>query len=140
MNKIMTEKQYQRYIIDYLVANNGYVERKDANFDRAYALDRELLFKFLNDTQPKEMAQLTKIYKDKLQETLLSVINNNITASKSSLLETLKRGVELSNIKLKLMYTKPATEFNKELNQKFSVEFKQNHTETSEGKRNRQCK
>ena len=120
MNKIMTEKQYQRYIIDYLVDNNGYVERKDANFDRAYALDRELLFKFLNDTQPKEMAQLTKIYKGKLQETLLSVINNNITASKSSLLETLKRGVELSNIKLKLMYTKPATEFNKELNQKYS--------------------
>ena len=54
MNKILTEKQYQRHIIDYLKKHNGYIERTDDNFDRAYALDCELLFKFLNDTQPEE--------------------------------------------------------------------------------------
>lgn len=120
MNKILTEKQYQRYIIDYLKKHNGYIERKDENFDRAYALDRELLFKFLNDTQPEEMAKLRKIYKNKFEETLIEVINNQITAKKSSLLETLKRGVDLSNIHLSLMYTKPATEYNKELNKKYA--------------------
>ena len=112
MNKILTEKQYQRYIIDYLKKHNGYIERADENFDRAYAMDRELLFKFLNDSQPDEMAQLKKIYKNKLEETLIGVINGQITAKKSSLLETLKRGIDLSNIHLSLMYTKPATEYN----------------------------
>ena len=90
MSKVLTEKQYQRYIIDYLVGNNGYVERNDADFDRYYAIDRELLFRFLNDTQPDEIAKLRKIYKDKFEETLINVINNQITSSKNSLLETLK--------------------------------------------------
>lgn len=120
MNKILTEKQYQRYIIDYLTENNGYIERTDANFDRYFALDKEMLFKFLSETQPDEIAKLRKIYKEKFEETLINVINNQITSSKSSLLETLKHGVELSNVKLTLMYTKPATAFNKELNKKYT--------------------
>lgn len=120
MNKILTEKQYQRYIIDYLTENNGYIERTDSNFDRYFALDKEMLFKFLSETQPDEIAKLRKIYKEKFEETLINVINNQITSSKSSLLETLKHGVELSNVKLTLMYTKPATAFNKELNKKYT--------------------
>ena len=120
MNKILTEKQYQRYIIDYLTESNGYIERTDANFDRYFALDKEMLFKFLSETQPDEIAKLRKIYKEKFEETLINVINNQITSSKSSLLETLKHGVELSNVKLTLMYTKPATAFNKELNKKYT--------------------
>jgi len=119
MSKVLTEKQYQRYIIDYLTSSNNYIERTDANFDRYYALDKEILFKFLSDTQPDEINKLKKIYKDKFEETLINVINNQVTSSKSSLLETLKNGVELSNVKLTLMYTKPATAFNKELNKKY---------------------
>lgn len=119
MNKILTEKEYQRYIIEYLVQNNGYIERSDTNFDRSYALDRDLLFKFLNDTQPEKVEKLKKIYKDKFEETLINVINNQIISKTSSLLETLKKGVELSNVKLTLMYTKPATAFNKKENEKY---------------------
>lgn len=120
MSKVITEKQFQRYIIDYLTKNNGYIERTDDNFDPSFALDRELLFKFLNYTQPDEVAKLKKIYKDKFEETLINSINNQITNSKNSLLETLKNGIEISNVSLKLMYTKPATEFNKDLNKKYS--------------------
>lgn len=120
MSKVINEKQFQRYIIDYLTENNGYIERTDDNFDSSFALDRELLFKFLNDTQPDEVAKLKKIYKGKFEETLINSINNQITNSKNSLLETLKNGIEISNVSLKLMYTKPATEFNKDLNKKYS--------------------
>lgn len=119
MSKILNEKQYQRYVIDYLVNTNGYIERSDDNFDRYYALDRELLFKFLTDTQPDEITKLRKIYKDKFEETLINVINNKITGKTSSLLETLKSGIELSNVPLKLMYTKPATAFNKKENENY---------------------
>ena len=120
MSKVLTEKQYQRYIIDYLVNENGYIERTDANFNRYYALDKELLLKFLSETQQDEVEKLKKIYKDKFEGTLINVINNKITSSKSSLLESLKHGVELSNVKLTLMYTKPATAFNKDLNKKYN--------------------
>lgn len=120
MSRIISEKEYQRYIIDHLVNDNKYIERKDCNFDRYYAMDKELLFKFLDDTQPDEVKKLKKIFKDKYEETLLNYINNQITSSKSSLLETLKHGVEISNTKLTLMYTKPATTFNRALNEKYS--------------------
>ena len=66
MSKVLTEKQYQRYIIDYLVEKNGYIERTDANFDRYYAIDKELLLQFLCDTQLDEVIKLKKIYIMKL--------------------------------------------------------------------------
>ena len=111
MSRIITEKQYQNYIIDYLVDTNKYTKRTDQDFDRYYALDKELLFKFLEDSQSKEVESLKKIYKDKYEETIVNFINNKITTT--SLIETLKHGVEISRIKLSLMYNKPATEFNK---------------------------
>ena len=44
MNNILSEKEYQRYIIDELLNNNGYIERKATDFDRLFAIDREMLF------------------------------------------------------------------------------------------------
>ena len=119
MNEILTEKQYQHFIIDYLKENNGYVVRKDKEYDRLHAMDREMLFKFLNDTQPDEMDALRKVYKQDLEETLINYINAEITKTRSSLLDVLKHGIEISNIKLNLMYTKPATDFNKKLVEKY---------------------
>lgn len=115
MNEILTEKQYQHFIIDYLKTNNGYLVRKNKNFDRLYAMDREMLFKFLKDTQPNEMEVLSKIYKTDLEETLINYINTEMTKKRGNLLEVLKHGIEISNTHLNLMYTKPATNFNKEL-------------------------
>lgn len=119
MNEILTEKQYQHFIMDYLKNNNGYVVRKDKEYDRLHAMDREMLFKFLNDTQPDEMEALRKVYKQDLEETLVNYINKEITKARSSLLYVIKHGIEISNIKLDLMYTKPATDFNKELVEKY---------------------
>ena len=49
MNKILSEKEYQRYIIDQLVNGNGYIERNSKDFDRIFAIDRGMLFQFLYD-------------------------------------------------------------------------------------------
>lgn len=120
MSRILNEKDYQRYIIDYLVQKNGYIERKNSNFDRYFAIDRDMLFSFLNNSQPDETNKLKKIYKENYEETLINVINNKITSSKSSIIETLKNGVELSNVKINLMYTKPATTINEKANRKYT--------------------
>ncbi len=119
MNDVLTEKQYQHYIMDYLQQNNGYVIRKNKDYDRLHAMDREMLFRFLNDTQPDEMDALKKIYKHDLEETIVNYINMECTKSRSNLLEVLKHGIEISNVHIDLMYTKPATDFNKELLQKY---------------------
>ncbi|MCH5194351.1 MAG: type I restriction endonuclease subunit R [Oscillospiraceae bacterium] len=119
MNNILTEKEYQHYITELLTKNNGYIERKANNFDRHFAIDREMLFKFLNDTQPEEMEALEKIFKDRTEETIIGCINSECTKNRGSLLEVLRHGVEISNHKLELMYTKPATTFNKDLMAKY---------------------
>lgn len=114
MNNILSEKEYQKYILERL-QENGYIVRPTTAFDKNFAIDRELLFKFLNNTQPSTMDALKKIFKDKLEETIVNFINSEMTKSRGSLLSVLKHGVELANYKLNLMYIKPATTFNKEL-------------------------
>lgn len=115
MNNILSEKEYQRYIIDKLTSKNGYIERPATAYNRFFAVDREMLFQFLNATQGDTMSALKKVYKDKLEETLVNYLNSEMTKNKGSLLSVLKHGIELANYKLELMYSKPATTFNKEL-------------------------
>ena len=115
MSDIQTEKEYQHYFMERLEQDNGYVIRDEKKFDRLFAIDKELLFKFLNDTQPETMAALKKVYKDNLEKTLINYINNEATKKSGSLLSILKHGVEISGYQLELMYRKPATSFNKDL-------------------------
>lgn len=119
MNNILSEKEYQHFIMERLEKDNGYVIRKAENYDRLFAVDREMLFKFLNETQPDEMAALRKIYKNDLEDTIVGLINAEETKASGSLLDVLKHGIEISNLKLELMYTKPATDFNKDLLAKY---------------------
>lgn len=118
-NSILSEKEYQHFIMERLSQDNGYEIRKAVNYDRYFACDRELLFRFLNDTQPDEMATLRKIYKDDLEDTIVSFIGAEVTKTRGSLLNVLKHGIEISNLTLNLMYTKPATTFNKDLLAKY---------------------
>ena len=117
--KINERTEYQRFIIDYLVENNGYIERLNKDFNPFYAMDIDCLFDFLYKTQPDRMEQLEKIYKTDLRDTLVNFINNAVTNKNSSLIHVLKHGIEIDNIPLDLMYTKPATPFNKDLIKKY---------------------
>lgn len=116
MNNIMSEKEYQRYIIDELVSRQGYIERRADDYDRLFAMDRGMLFSFLEKTQPDTMDALKKIYKDATYETIVNVINGAIMQKGSSLISVLKNGVYIDNKKLTLLYPKPETSFNAEHN------------------------
>ena len=115
MNTILSEKEYQKYILERL-SENGYEIKPATGYDRLFAMNREALFRFLNTTQPDEMDALKKIYKSDLEDTIIGVINAEETKSRGSRLDVLKHGIEIANHKLALMYTKPATTFNPALN------------------------
>ena len=119
MNEVLSDKEYQKFILNYLHDKNGYVIRKDSDFDRLFAIDRGMLFKFLDDTQSDTMADLRKVYKTDTEQTIVSFINNEVTKDRGSLVETLKNGIEIANHHVDLIYTKPATNFNKELIKKY---------------------
>lgn len=119
MNKILSEKDFQRFFLDRL-ADNGYEVLPADYYDRLFAVDRETLFRFLDKTQPETMAALRKIYKDDIEDVIVNLINAEETKSRGSRLRVLKHGVDISNMHLHLMYPKPATTFNKELNKLYS--------------------
>ena len=121
MNNILTEKEYQAELLGILRDQTGYTIRKATDFDRRFAIDREMLFGFLNDTQSETMEKLRKIHKDRLEDTIVSFINAECTKKRGSLLDVLRHGVELSGHKLELMFTKPATTFNKDLMRKYEM-------------------
>lgn len=115
MNDILTEREYQHFIMDELERRHHYERREASSFDRLFAMDRALLLRFLEATQPDEMAALRRIYQADLEDTIVSFINSEVTKSRGSLLSALRHGIELANIHLDLMYTRPATSFNPEL-------------------------
>lgn len=111
MNKILSETDYQAFIMEQLQAS-GYEICPASQFDDKYAINPTELFRFLNATQPDAMAALTKIYKEQTEETILNAINTEETKALGSRLSVLKNGVEIANQHLHLLYTKPATTFN----------------------------
>lgn len=119
INNVLSEKNYQKFILERLL-EQGYTIKPATNYDRLFAVDRKTLFEFLYATQPDEMEALEKVYKDELQEIIIQKINTEETKQRGSRLDVLKHGIEVANHKLELMYTKPATTFNKELNRLYN--------------------
>lgn len=100
MRNVLSEKDYQAFLLERLEQDNGYIIRKASSFDRMFAVDREMLFQFLNTTQPGTMAALRKVYKADLEDTIVGYINAEATKSRGSLIDLLKHGIEISNHKL----------------------------------------
>ncbi len=114
MNTILSEKDYQKFILQRLV-ENGYVIRQTDNYDRRFAMDPDMLFQFLEATQPQKMTKVKNALKENYREGLLNYLNLEICKSSRSLIDVLKHGIEIANVKLDLLYTKPATSINERL-------------------------
>ena len=113
--ELREKEDFQKLILEYLKENNGYVIRDAKFFDAGLAMDKGILFSFLESTQEKELNELRKLYKERTEETIINYLNNEINKDYRSLVDVLKHGIEFdTGIRLNLMYRKPATSFNKE--------------------------
>lgn len=114
-NEVLSEKEYQKFILEKL-KEIGYEVWPASHYDRLFAVSREELFRFLNVTQPETMTALYKIFKSETENTIVAAINAEETKARGSRLGVLKHGIEIANLHLDLLYSKPATTFNTELN------------------------
>lgn len=119
-------KDYQRLIINYLCDENGFVERPSSSFSAGLAMDTELLFKFLEDTQHEAMESLRRMYQDRTEETIIALINSEVNRMNGKLIsrgliDVLKHGIEFDNgNKLNLMYRKPDSTRNTDAVEKYN--------------------
>ncbi|MDH5510917.1 MAG: hypothetical protein OEZ32_11270 [Nitrospinota bacterium] len=87
------EKVLQEHLIGQLVAQQGYIERQPEQYDRAFALDRELTLKFVQHTQPDEWAKLETQYKTSAEDEFFKRLQGSLKSC--STLEVLRNGITL---------------------------------------------
>lgn len=98
---------FQQWIIKDLKEKNGYIKRDTAQYNPRLAMDVDLLWDFLMETQEETMDYLLKKLN---KDTIINLINKEIV--KGGFLFALKEGVFIENKQLRLLYRKPATSFN----------------------------
>lgn len=112
MSTNTTEKGLEAHISQYLVDENNYLLRENTNYDNVSCLDRDLLFQFLETTQPKAVAKLKTYHKDLYEQKIIKRLNDQIQAK--GIIEVLRKGITdgFTDTKLHLFYDKPVSAYN----------------------------
>lgn len=103
---------FEEFIESYLIDKNGYVKRAASNYDKGLCLDKEIAFKFINETQEKEWEKLVELHGEEATEKFLNRLDEEIGAR--GVLDVLRKGINDHGIKFDLAYTKPVNSLNKE--------------------------
>ena len=121
MNTDTTERGLETHITQHLCLVNSFQERHHSQYSRADCLDEELLFKFLDDTQPKETQKLKTTHVSNYHQRIKYLINRKIKEETvvdekclGGIANLLRTGVVDGNtgIKLKLFYDRPVSSLN----------------------------
>lgn len=95
--KFMSEGDYQDFLERALtvapLSEDRFERRTNADYCREFAIDKGLMIRFLETSQPKEMAALSKIYKAKRDATIFSAFNSACVGKGGSLIRTIKHGL-----------------------------------------------
>ena len=105
---IHREVVLEDHLVGQLVADQSYEERAPEDYDRASALDRQLVLRFVKETQPEEWAKLETHY---ITSAEAEFFKNLEKALKShSTLDVLRNSFKMvPGIKFALCYFKPAS-------------------------------
>lgn len=109
----LTERAFQDLIIDHLVKDDGYIHRTaSASYDPVRAMDVDLLFDFLERTQPEKMERLHALYNGGSHETILAKIVSAI--GDRGLVDVMWNGVAFDGgIELDLVCPRPSASFDR---------------------------
>lgn len=116
---IHLEKVFEEHIVSCLTGQQGYVERNCVtDYDVAHALDPELLFRFLQSTQPEAWQVLRDHYSDQGEGEVLKRLEKALKDNPTHVV--LRDGIKLvPNIRFILCYFKPASNLNPDLTQAY---------------------
>lgn len=111
-----TEKGFETLIVNWLVNQNGYQQGTNEDYNKEYAIDETRLFRFLNDTQPKEMDKLGVNQSDQKKRQFLNRLSGEIT--RRGIIDVLRNGIKTYPADLILFYFTP-TENNEQAKRLF---------------------
>lgn len=111
-----TEKGFETIIVNWLVEQNGYEQGTNDDYNKEYTVDETRLFRFLNDTQPREMAKLGVNNSEQKKRQFLNRLSGEI--AKRGIIDVLRNGVKAYPADLIMFYFTP-TENNEKSKQMF---------------------
>lgn len=112
---IHQEKVFEEHIVASLTSGLGYIERDcPSHYDVGLALDTELLFQFLRNTQPDAWKVLEDHYSAQAESEVLKRLEKALKDNPTHVV--LRNGIKLvPNIQFSLCYFKPASNLNPDL-------------------------
>lgn len=113
------ENGLESLIVKWLVEQNGYEEGTNADYNKEYAVDETRLFRFLQDTQPKEMDKLGVFISDAKKRQFLNRLSGEI--AKRGIIDVLRNGVKVYPADLIMFYLTPT-----ENNQQARIMYEKN--------------
>ena len=111
-----TEKGLESLIVSWLETQNGYEVGTNNDYSKEYAIDETRLFRFLKDTQPKELEKLHIFQSEANKRKFLNRLSGEI--SKRGIIDVLRNGVKVYPANLILFYLTP-TEHNEKARKLF---------------------
>lgn len=112
------ELHFEEHFCDKL-KEQGYRKRENGDFDLDNYFDFKIIEEFLESTQKEELKEIKEEYGDRWKKEFVQRLSKALETKK--IFEILKEGIEISNQKLKLIYFKPETTFNKEQLKKYKA-------------------
>ena len=111
-----TEKGLEAHIAQFLVEENNYLLRENKAYSTISCIDSELLFQFLEATQPKAVAKIKTFHKDLYEQKILKRLNDQIQVK--GIIEVLRKGITdgFTDTKLHLFFDKPVSAYNADAN------------------------
>jgi type I restriction enzyme R subunit len=106
------ESGFESYIEQFLLDKNAYEKRKTADYDKEFCVDRELVLRFIQQTQALEWEKLTESHGSFAEDKFFKRLNEEIKAR--GLLDVLRNGIKDNGSRFSLAYFKPNTSLNAE--------------------------
>jgi type I restriction enzyme R subunit len=97
----------------------GYRRRTSADYDEELCLDPEMVVAFVQATQPKEWAKLKKVYGEDARRRFVQRLAHEI--GRRGTLDVLRQGIKDRGAKIRLVYFRPASGLNPELQKKYQA-------------------
>ena len=113
-DRVHREIVLEQHLVEELVSTQGYVERSPEDYDRVSALDRELVVRFVRDTQPGEWDKLEAHYTTAAQAEFFTQLEKAL--KQRGTLDVLRSGIKLvPGIRFALCAFRPASSLNPDL-------------------------
>lgn len=101
--------------IETSLIESGYIsrklERQVLSDFKTHAIDVEMLFDFLEDTQPRHVERLKKIHGENFKRNVLNRLNQEL--NRRGVIDCLRHGIRDRGVTLQLVYNKPPSTMNK---------------------------